>query len=106
MAIKIKFSEFESSPREILVEGLKALKKGIKSNSNKVKLFEVIDDESEDDQSLMEAIFNPSTRKTYHVNIEKRNYKSSLEGMLKKFEEYEDYENCKECVELLNQING
>ena len=69
----------------IIEETVLAIKEGIKKNKKSTPIFEIAGSD-------------------YYVELEKSNWKPSLENALEYYLEKEDYNKCIECRDLINQL--
>lgn len=69
----------------IIEETVLAIKEGIKKKKKSIPIFEI-------------------AGSNYYVEIEKNNWKSSLENAIEYYVELEDYNKCIECRDLINQL--
>lgn len=69
----------------IIEETVLAIKEGIKKKKKSIPIFEIAGSDC-------------------YVEIEKNNWKSSLENAINYYVEHEDYDKCIECRDLISQL--
>jgi len=86
--VNIPYDEFIAIPevREVIIgEVFIAIKEGIKGKKKSISLFEV-------------------ANSNYYIDLDKQQWKSSLEKALEFFVEKEDYVKCIECRDLIKEL--
>ena len=69
----------------VIEETISAIKEGIKKNKKSIPLFEIAGSDC-------------------YIELEKNNWKSSLENAIEYYIEKEEYSKCVECRDLINQL--
>jgi len=80
-----QFSEIPEVKQVVIEEVVYAIKEGINENKKKISLFEIAGSE-------------------YYIDLEKDQWKSSLEKAIEYFVEKEEYDNCIECRDLISKL--
>jgi hypothetical protein len=80
-----QLNEIPEIKKTVIEEVISAVKEGINKNKTSISLFEVGNSD-------------------YLIELEKGNWKSSLENAIEYYIEKEDYDKCIECRDLINKI--